>query len=392
MAKPKLKIDVLPEPFRDAARRVSSIPATNSPVENYHYLSLVCTADKPQVRVFAQSPYVAAIAMIEGATKDGAGKIVLTAQQFMSLVNGLETAATFTVSEDDRIAMSSSGWRVKLPTIEANLHSPVLTEPNYQLTMRIEPLVHAIEAAASAVGKGMVMGFDVDSVTFDFANHAKPRLASADGKQMAVVTLPTVSEEEIPGMVFKVPAQACKAFATFFAGAEGLVRIKYTTNLFAAWNDQGVIYLRLAEGRPFPIDAIISNGADMPLRIVVAKRELVGGIKRAAVALKGEDSRKVRIAAKDKVLSLACESDSAGESVVNVDLDSMDGEATEMYVDYRALESAASKVPGDTIVMQWRDENSPVVLDCPPVWWTIMPLVKGEGDHGQEESSGTEAA
>lgn len=390
MAKPKLKIDVLPEPFRDAARRVSSIPATNSPVENYHYLSLVCTADKPHVRVFAQSPYVAAIAMIEGATKDGAGKIVLTAQQFMSLVNGLETAATFIVSEDDRIAMSSSGWRVKLPTIEANLHSPVLQEPSHVMTLRIEPLVHAIEAAASAVGKGMVMGFDVDSVTFDFANHAKPRLASADGKQMAVVTLPTVSEEEIPGMIFKVPAQACKAFVTFFAGAEGLVRIKYTTNLFAAWNDQGVIYLRLAEGRPFPIDAIIGRAADMPCRVVVAKRELVNGIKRAAVALKGEDSRKIRLEAKDKVLSLACESDSAGESVVNVDLDSMDGEASEVFVNYQALESAASKIPGDTIVMQLKDEESPVVLDCPPVWWTIMPLVKGEAD-GKEESSGPQA-
>jgi len=87
--------------------------------------------------------------MIEGAVKDGAGKIVLQAQQFMSLVGGLETAATFAVSDTDKITMQSSGWKVKLPTIEAALHSPVLTEPNYTITLRIEPLVHAIEAASS---------------------------------------------------------------------------------------------------------------------------------------------------------------------------------------------------------------------------------------------------
>jgi len=122
----------------------------------------------------------------------------------------------------------------------------------------------------------------------------------------------------------------------------------------------------------------------MPCRIVIAKRswclDQAGGC-----GPQGEDSRKVRIEAKDKVLSLACESDSSGESVVNVDLDSMDGDATPVFVNYQALESAAARIPGDTIVMQLKDEDSPVVLDCPPVWWTIMPLVKGE-DHGKKKA------
>ena len=304
---PKLKINVLPEHLKEAARRVSSIPSPSSPMETYHYLSLVATPDKPTVRVYATNGQAAAIALVQDATKEGSGQIVLQAQQFMSIVGSLATAASFTIADSGKITMDSSGWKCKLPSIETVLQSPVLRETNHSITLRIEPLVHAVECAISAIGKGVVQGYDVDSAVFDFTDHTKPRILSSDGKQLVVVSLPVVSQEPHEGSAIKLPATSCKAFLQFFSGSEGLVKLKYDGNVLCAWNDSGVIYMLQAGGRVFPVDSVVNavKKADYS-RIVVPKREFVQAIRRAGIALKGDDSKQINLQLSGKTLLCTC--------------------------------------------------------------------------------------
>ena len=393
MPPPKLKIDLLPASLSEAARRVSCIPVTNSPNEAYHYMSLIATPDKEQVRVFAAGPTCCGIARVAEAQKSGGGQIVLSVQQFMSLIGGLDTAASFVISDKGRISMSSSGWSCKLPLIETKLTSPVLTKTAASLTLRVEPLVMAVQCAMSAVGKGAVLGFDVDSVLFDFAEHTKPRIAASDGAQLAVVTLPVVSEEPQTGLVLKIPAAACKAFVNFFSGEEGLVRLRYDANVLCAWNDSGVLYMSRAHGTPLPIDRVIAaSSASDRTRIAVAKRELTGIIKRASVVLKGDESRRVILEVKDKTLTATCESPSAGLSVAECGLDSADGGDACVEVNFRTIESAVSKIMEDTIVLHVpRDGSGPLILDCPPVWWTIAPFERTKDTTNDSNDSGSDS-
>lgn len=380
---PKLKIDVLPHRLKEAARRVSSIPAPSSPVDWYHYLSLVTTPDKESVRIFATNGVASAIAMIPEATKSGAGQIVMQSQQFMSIVNGLDTAATFTISDTDKITMESSGWRCKLPFIDAKLQSPVLKEGGHTITLRIEPLLHAVECAMSAVGKGVVMGYDVDSVMFDFKDHTKPRIVSADSKQMVIVNLPAVSQEPHTGEILKIPAVAAKAFLAFFQSQEGLIKIKYSSGLVCAWNDTGVLYSLTASGNPLPVDKVIEHVQKGDYsRVVVPKLELLRAIKRAAVTLKGNESRKLDIMLDAGAIMLKCESEFTGESVSEINCDSVDPPhlSRSVCVDFQALESAANKISSDTIVLLIGSETSNVTIDCQPVWWTIAPFIKETSD------------
>lgn len=376
---PKLKIDVLPHRLKEAARRVSSIPSPSSPMESYHYLTLVATPDKDSVRIFATNGIAAAIVMIPEATRSGAGQIVMQTQQFMAIVNGIDTAATFAVSDTDKITMESSGWRCKLPFIDTKLQSPVLKDGGHTITLRIEPLLHAVECAMSAVGKGVVMGYDVDSVLFDFSDHAKPRIVSADSKQMVVVNLPAVSQEPHAGEILKVPSVAAKAFLAIFQGQEGLIKIRYSHGLVCAWNDTGVLYMLTSNGNPPPVDKVIEHvqRGDYS-RVTVPKIELMRAIKRASVALKGNESKRLDIMLDAGTLMLKCESEATGESVSEIDCDSVDPVklSRDVCIDFQALESAANKINSDTIVLLIGSDTSNVTIDCSPVWWTIAPFIK----------------
>ena len=379
---PKLKIDVLPHRLKEAARRVSSIPAPSSPVDWYHYLSLISTPDKDSVRIFATNGVAAAIAIVPEAVKSGSGQIVMHAQQFMSIVNGLDTAATFAISDTDKITMESAGWKCKLPFIDAKLQSPSL-QGGHTITLRIEPLLYAVECAMSAVGKGVVLGYDVDSVIFDFKDHTKPRIVSADSKQMVVVNLPTVSQEPHAGQTLKIPVPAAKAFLSFFQGQEGLIKIRYGENHACAWNDLGVIYMLLASGNTIPVDKVIeSSSRTASSRVIVPKLTLLRAIKRAAVTLKGNESKRLDLLLNAGMLTLKCEDEATGESTSDVecDNDDTDGKIRGVCIDFQALESAVNKINSDSIVMLIGDEDSPIRLDCSPVWWTIAPFVKETSD------------
>jgi DNA polymerase III sliding clamp (beta) subunit (PCNA family) len=337
------------------------------------------------VRLYATNGIACGIALVPEATKSGSGQIVLPAQQFMSIVNGLGTAATFSVSEDDKIKMSSSGWNCKLPFIQTTLQSPKLTNDAKGLTLRIEPLVHAVECAISAIGKGVVMGFDVDSALFDFSDHAKPRIVAADSKQMMIFNLPAISSESQPGAILKVPSAGCKALLSFFANQEGLVKLKYTDNLLCIWNDTGVLYLLLAGGGVFPVAKVMEHSLKGDkVRVVAPKLQLLQAIRRASVAIRNDDGHRLDLILGGLTLTCQGETDATGQSSASVDLDSVSSQTTRsVCLDSQAMENAVNKISSDTIVMLMGNDE-PLIFDCDSVWWTIMPFIR-ETDDAQAE-------
>jgi hypothetical protein len=139
----------------------------------------------------------------------------------------------------------------------------------------------------------------------------------------------------------------------------------------------------LAGGRAFPVDKVMSLVQQTDYtRVVVSKRELLQAIKRAAVAIKGDDSRRLQLLLEGKLLNCICESDSMGMSSSDVDCDSVDPEGLTrtVFLDVQALESAVNKIGSDTIVMLIGQEEDYLTLDCSPVWWTIAPFIKDHAD------------
>lgn len=386
----KLKITVQPDALKDAVVRIATVPDGKSPLDTHHNVSLVAADKRTDVRVFASGPTFCASAVIAGAEREGHGHITLPADQFKSLVGNLSHIAQFKLSDDDKTSMNSPGWNCKLPTIVTSLATPKMATPFRELSLRIEALTKAVDAAIAISERGAWRGIETDVVVLHFKDHTKPFVFASDSKQFIMVSLPVTSEEAAEGLVLKVPEKAAKSMLSFFRGQEGLVRIRYTENVVSMWDADGnICFINLMAGASLPVEKVRKNLDAIPVtRVTVPKVSLVQAVRRAALAIKNDMSMSVLLTAKDGSLTAECESDSSGESLAEIEGAAVDGDDTRIWVNCEELLIALAKLDAESLVLSIGHGDSALYIDCPPAWWSIAATVPTEGvQHAESKAT-----
>lgn len=386
----KLKVTVQPDAIKGAMSRIATVPDGKSPLDTHHNISLVAADKRQDVRVFASGPTFCASVVIAGAEREGHGHITLPADQFKSLVGNLSHVAQFKLSDDDKTSMSSPGWNCKLPTIITSLSTPKMAAPFYELSLRIEALTKAVDAAIAISERGAWRGIETDVVVLHFRNHAKPFVFSSDSKQFIIIDLPVTSEEAVEGLVLKVPEKAAKSMLSFFRGQEGLVRVRYTENVVSMWDADGnICFINLMAGACLPVENVRKNVTALPAtRVTVPKVALVQAVRRAALAIKSDMSMSVCLTAKDSTLTAECESDSSGESLAEIEGAVVDGDDTRIWVNCEELLIALGKLDAEALVLSIGHNDSAMYIDCPPAWWSIAATVPTEGvQHAENKAT-----
>lgn len=183
-------------------------------------------------------------------------------------------------------------------------------------------------------------------------------LAATDGRRLSVANarLSQIQSENIPTAI--VPVKTLSLFARLSGDADAPVSVKITNNQIALKLGGVVISSHLVEGHFPRYQDVIP--ADSPRVAEVNTAEFLAALRQAAL-LTNEESKGVRLAFDDGMLTLSSRAPEQGEATISMPI-RYRNEATEIGFNPVFLTDALRAVHEDEITFSFKEPNRPGVI------------------------------
>ncbi len=215
--------------------------------------------------------------------------------------------------------------------------------------------------------------YAINGVLFD--RHAKKmRLVATDGRRLAIARGECSKGDGDSSCI--VPTKALNLVNKLIDDPETTVRLGVEENqiVFAIGDapDAAVLTSNLVEGAFPPFEDVIPKDQDK--RVTFDAPTLAGAIRRAAL-LTNEESKGVRLAFDDKMLTLSSRAPEMGEAEVKLAAEKYEGESLEIGFNPGYIVDALKVVDGGDVMIELKAPNKPGVIRTGQEFtYVIMPV------------------
>jgi DNA polymerase-3 subunit beta len=204
------------------------------------------------------------------------------------------------------------------------------------------------------------------------------RLVATDGRRLAVARgeCTTTAEEDLTSIV---PTKALNVLNRLMNDPDEPVRIRRDRNqiLFQVGSGPGapVLSSNLVEGSFPPFEDVIPKDQDKKVQFKTV--DLASAVRRAAL-LTNEESKGVRLAFADGVLTLSSRAPEMGEAEIKVEIEEYNGDPIEIGFNPNYLTEGLKHADSETILIELKAANKPGVIKVGTDFtYVVMPVNLG---------------
>jgi len=199
------------------------------------------------------------------------------------------------------------------------------------------------------------------------------RLVATDGRRLAVATDSCKGEGDSSAII---PSKALKLLNKLVDDPEAPAKIALDDNQVVIQigdgADAAVLSSMLVEGTFPPFEDVIPKDQDK--RVHFDSHALASAIRRAAL-LTNEESKGVRMAFADKMLTLTSRAPEMGEAEVTLDIEKYDGDPLEIGFNPGYIVDALNVVDSPDVIIELKAPNKPGVIKTGKDFtYVIMPV------------------
>jgi DNA polymerase-3 subunit beta len=209
----------------------------------------------------------------------------------------------------------------------------------------------------------------------------KLEMVATDGRRLALCRVPISGGDKDAKLVSCIiPTKALAQFQKLVRDPEENVQVAVTDNQiffqFGSEKDGGRALLssNLVEGTFPPYEEVIPKDQD---KKIVFDRDVLSSAVRRAALLTNEESRGVRLQfkGKEKQLELSSRAPEVGESHINVDIASYEGDDVEIGFNPAFITDALKVIGGTEVVMELKAANKPGLIKSGTEFvYVVMPV------------------
>jgi len=367
-----MKLTVPPDSLKACWKRVSGIPRSKSPSDLNQLVRI--SAKDQTMTLAAQNHLVTGVSKCRADVDTPHDGIFVPAARFANIPANATNMVGLSKGKQNELLVESTGWKLKMPSASHASQMPALSDSATSFVTSVETLLRGLSAARQACGDSH-KSFAVEMVVLDFG--ADPHIYGADGVHFSSVPLKAVEEREPSGHVL-VPSEGGAYIVSFFSGEEGLVRIKYDSNVMVIWNNDCALYVRLGEGKVFNFARVMEMNKPSVM-VEVATSSFSETVKKVMATVDSEspDHAGVDVAVKDGELTLSSVSQ-YGESTAQCSVQSEEPVEFACRLGAARLQKAVQQCSGPLTRFGISDSKQAVSFACEDLTW--MLAVIGEAD------------
>lgn len=206
-------------------------------------------------------------------------------------------------------------------------------------------------------------------------------MVATDGRRLALCRVPiSGGDKDAKPVSCIIPTKALAQFQKLVRDPEENVQVALTDNQiffqFGSEKDGGRALLssNLVEGTFPPYEEVIPKDQD---KKIVFDRDVLSSAVRRAALLTNEESRGVRLQfkGKEKQLKLSSRAPEVGESDINVDIASYEGEDVEIGFNPAFIIDALKVISGNEVIMELKAPNKPGLIKSGSEFvYVVMPV------------------
>ena len=381
-----------------AVNNVASVVPTRTPSPALSCLKLVATktAGVSELQLFGTDAETSLSLSITQVDVAQPGVAVVSAEKLRQIVQAVESEQTLTIElADDVCHIRGSAARFRIFAYAADQY-PQVPDMAQATSNARSVFTHSAAGMLALINKTV---FATARETSRYAINGvllkrdgkKVEMVATDGRRLALCrsTLKAADAKDGAAASCIIPTKGLNLFTKLAGNPEENVRIAITDNrIFFAFEDvidedkkkpsgrppRAVLTSALVEGTFPPYEDVIPKDNDK--KGTIDRDALAAGVREAKI-LTNEESRGVRMnfSAKNKRLKLTSRAPEMGESEVDVDLSSYEGEDVEISFNPDFIADALKTMEESEVVIELKSTTKPGLIRSGAEFvYVIMPV------------------